>query len=137
MRWLLPVALLAAAVSARAQQPQPISLPSPPVAGAPFIVHVIALCAGPGGTTINGSNIDINVTQGALCCGGCFTSFDVTVPPLPAGSYTIRLVSSSSPSGFATLPITVTAGVPALGTPLLTVLAIALIALAVVKLRVS
>ena len=106
--------------------------PANPVAGVPFVVHVFAFCANIGDATVTGTNINIPVPLLGLCCAFCYTQRDVTVGPLPVGTYTIRLVAGDN-SIVETLPVVVVADVPALDPRLLAILAVALIVIAILQ----
>ena len=134
---LMFVSLLA--IPAQAQLVTISTIPPHPVANTPFIVRlVIGTCTNSvGNVTVNGTNLDFPVTLS----GGCFDpfppiTFDRPAGPLPAGSYTIRALSTTQNNAvIGTAPLVIGADVPALDRRLLALLAIALVALATLRLR--
>jgi hypothetical protein len=110
------------------------AVPPNPVAGAPFVIHAFAFCASIGDATVNGTNIDIVATSLGSCCGECGTQRDVPVGPLPAGTYTIRLISSFNSAVLATATVMVVPDVPALDLRLLALLAAAIVVIGMVRL---
>jgi hypothetical protein len=129
MKVFCAILILLAAASAHAQI---TTIPPNPVAGVPFTIHIVQgtcpISAGP--ATVNGTNIDINITFADAC--GTFPPgvFDVPAGPLPAGSYMVQLHNVNNGGAvFATQPIVVSADIPALDPRLLAVLAAMLAAL--------
>ena len=130
MRYALGICALLVATNAAANQLVTITtIPAPPVAGAAFDIRVtIAICTlRVGDATVNGTNIDIPVTF-APDCFDPFPpqTFDRTVGPLPAGTYTIRVLSTADNSVVASAPVVIGAEVPALDPRVLAVLALTL-----------
>src|SRR5437870_954386 len=107
--------LLFALLAASSAHASIVTIPANPVAGVPFVVHVVAFCANIGDATVGSTDINIPVILLGNCCGGCFSQRDVPVGPLPAGTYTIRvLATANNNSVIETLPIIVGADIPAL-----------------------
>lgn len=132
------VLLLFASLFASTARAQISTTPTNPVAGVPFVIHgSVFFCTGKiSGATINGAKIDISVTPGGLCVPEVISSFDVTAGPLPAGTYTIRLLlANNNNSVIATAPLVVSADVPALDQRILAMLAMTLIVVATLRLR--
>jgi len=122
---------LAAAVSAQAQTLA--TVPTPPVAGMPFQIRVtMAACYSLTGVTVNGANIDVVVAFQPLCIGTPpFITQEIGAPGLPAGNYTIRLLPENSTTPLVTLPVAITADIPALESRALAMLAAVLALLAI------
>lgn len=141
MRIALRIALLLltslVAFAAQAQTVAPV--PANPVAGVPFLIHgtVPGCNGGISGVTVNGSNIDIGVTPGAICIDPLpSVPFDVLVGPLPVGTYTIRLLWADNSGVMATATVMVVADVPALDPRLLAMLAATMVVIGIVRLGV-
>lgn len=116
------------------------TVPANPVAGVPFVIHaVVGNCpTAISNATINGANIDFNVTY-APCIETPPVIFDLLVGPLPAGAYTVRFLTTDPPSVETAIPPTVVvaaADVPALDPLVLAMLAVTLIGVAMLKLRI-
>lgn len=130
----IPALLLFASLVASSSQATLSITPPTPVAGVPFVVHVVSLCTSVGAATVSVGDITIPMNAVGNCCGGCYVQRDVIVGPLPVGSYTIRLVvAGNNNSVIETLPIVVVADIPALDPRVLAILAITLMAIAVLK----
>lgn len=131
---LLFVSLVA--VSAHGQVPI-ATVPANPVAGVPFVVQVtIAACLNSISTAVNGTNIDITMNSAPACIATPpFVTFNVNVGPLPAGTYTIRVLSGFDNSVLGTAPAVITADIPALDPRVLAILAAALMVIAILRLR--
>jgi hypothetical protein len=138
----LVIALFLFAASAQAQITPVVlitAVPPSPTAGAPFIVHLVVGACGAesvSNVTLNGTNLDIVLTPRS---GGCVTVFppelyDRVAGPLGAGTYTIRVLRNSDNFVIASAPVVVGADVPALDPRVLSLLALALIVLAMIRL---
>ena len=128
------VVLFAAFIAVSAQA-QISTTPAHPVAGVPFVIHVVfsPICDDIGSATVNGSNIDLHLL-GLAGIPECVVERNVTVGPLAAGAYTVRgfpLNNSTSPT--MTQIIMVGADVPALDPRVLALLAVALIVIALLR----
>lgn len=132
-RATLFLALLLLAPVAQAQSVA--AIPANPVAGVPFVIHgVIPGCTSGFTVTVSGSTIDVIALPGSLCIDPVVFLFDVPAGPLPAGTYTIRLLRANSPTVIATATIMVVADVPALDLRLLVLLAAAIVVIGMVRL---
>jgi hypothetical protein len=127
---LLPATLFAA--------PPPITTtPANPTAGVPFQVNVtLAGCFDINTVTLNGTNIDITLNARFCPVEPAITTASALVAPLPAGTYTIRVLGIDS-AVVASAPVVVGANVPALDPRLLVILAVAFLALALLRLRIA
>ena len=124
------------AVSAHAQVVTITTVPANPVAGVPFVIRAfVQPCFGTGNTIVSGGNIDIHLTAIPIQVGECGVQLDLPIAPLPAGTYTIRLFAPDSGSPFKTQAVTIGADVPALDPKVMGMLALALIVLAMVRLK--
>ena len=137
MRIAAVVAAVLFAAAAYAQVPILTTIPSPPVAGVPFTIRVsLAACYSLTGVTVNGSNIDVIAHFEPLCIATPpIVTSDIAAGPLPAGNYTIRLLPDDSTTPVATLPVAITANIPALDPRVLAMLAATMIAVAAFRLR--
>ena len=114
------------------------TVPANPVTGVPFLISVSeSVCSGIAGITIHGTFIDISWNPPLSCVESPPRTEQVSVPALPAGAYTIRVLSTFDNSVVTTAPLVVGADVPALDQRVLVMLAFTLITLATLRLRVQ
>src|SRR5437763_13229129 len=126
------------AVSAHAQVVTITTVPANPVAGVPFVIRAfVQPCFGTGNTIVSGGNIDIHLTAIPIQVGECGVQLDLPIAPLPAGAYNIRLFAPDSGSPFKTQAVTIGADVPAFDPRVLVMLAIALVVIALLRIRPS
>lgn len=125
MRIALAVAALLLAASAQAQTAVIHTVPSPPRADVPFVIQVtMSSCYTLTGVTVNGNNIDLIVQFAGPCLSAALPiTEEITVPALPAGNYTVRLIASDSTTPFFTQALAIVADIPALDTAVMILLA--------------
>ncbi len=115
------------------------TVPSQPAARSPFDIRVVMTdCYSIGPPIVNGSNIDVVVTFDAFCVTPPSTTRLQTVGPLPAGTYTIRLLTAGDNTIIATSTVVVAPGaadIPALDLRGQAILAITLMFAAALRLR--
>lgn len=114
------------------------TVPPNPVAGVPFVVRVTTTSCGFSlvNATVNGTNIDIGLAFACCCPLALPQSIDVTVGPLPPGTYIIRVLSTNNNNSvIGTAPTVITADIPALDPRGLAILAAALMVIAILRLR--
>jgi hypothetical protein len=111
------------------------TVPANPVAGVPFVVNVTTSgCIQSVSSAVNGTTIDITLHPKEACVTEPGMTFSITVGPLPAGTYTIRALDEQS-LVLGTAPLVITADVPVLDLRALAVLVIALMVIAILRLR--